>query len=160
MRQMMFTSVLLVAVCAFAAATRDTILLDVLDMHVSGPPPPPSPPMLAFSPVYGSNMLLERAPAKAAAYGVLGEGGTAVAVTVTGEGTGCCIPAFDFYIKKLQLILLFCCFDIALVVSGSSYTVDAVINGTYQPEGYVNPDGTPYPVVPSWKALLKPTVSV
>eukprot|EP00041_Stephanoeca_diplocostata_P010993 m.177446 g.177446 ORF g.177446 m.177446 type:complete len:685 (-) comp18367_c0_seq2:175-2229(-) len=121
--------VLALSICVATAVTRDIIALDLFqaDGGFSGPPPPPPPAVLAFSPVYGSNMLLERAPAKAAAYGTLGEGGTAVAVTVSGEGT--------------------------------SYTVNAVINDTYQPEGYVNPDGTPYPVVPSWKALLKPTAA-
>lgn len=35
-------------------------------------------------------------------------------------------------------------------------TIDAKINGTHQPVGYQDPNGVPYPITTSWKALLPP----
>jgi hypothetical protein len=51
------------------------------------PPPPPVPmPPFSFGPVFGSHMVLQMAPAKAAVYGYLGDGATAVKVTVSSAG--------------------------------------------------------------------------
>eukprot|EP00041_Stephanoeca_diplocostata_P012098 m.201963 g.201963 ORF g.201963 m.201963 type:complete len:275 (+) comp18808_c0_seq1:90-914(+) len=91
------------------------------------PTPPLHPNTFDFSHVYGSNMVLERAPARATVYGVLGDDGTAVSVTVSGEG--------------------------------SEYTVAATVNSTYQPIGYTQTDGSPYPLPSTWKAMLRPTAT-
>ena len=50
------------------------------------PPPPVSMPPFSFGPVFGSHMVLQMAPAKAAVYGYLGDGATAVKVTVSSAG--------------------------------------------------------------------------
>eukprot|EP00051_Salpingoeca_urceolata_P018667 m.264243 g.264243 ORF g.264243 m.264243 type:complete len:778 (+) comp19248_c1_seq11:1238-3571(+) len=64
------------------------------DKIVAGPPPPLPPlPSLAFDAAFGSNMVLQQAPAKAAVYGFVGQGGTAVKVTVAGEGTSYTVDA-------------------------------------------------------------------
>jgi hypothetical protein len=45
----------------------------------------PMPPF-SFGPVFGSHMVLQMAPAKAAVYGYLGDGASAVKVTVSSAG--------------------------------------------------------------------------
>ena len=50
------------------------------------PSPPPPPPLnFIFGAAFGSNMVLQQQPSKAAVYGFLGQNGTAVTVSVINE---------------------------------------------------------------------------
>jgi hypothetical protein len=90
---------------------------------------------MSFWDVFDNNMVLQRAPAAAAVYGIVPSTATAVSVTITESG------------------------------SATSYTVQAKVgvDAVHQPEGpgfegvgSGVPIGSPYV---AWKALLKPTVA-
>lgn len=60
-----------------------------VDAIYTGPPPPPAPlptQLFGFGYAFGDDMVLQQAPSKAAVYGFLSEGGTAVEVTVSSLG--------------------------------------------------------------------------
>ena len=96
-------------------------------------PPPPYGLTMGFLQTLGDNMVLQRAPAKAAVYGVYGHEGVApktakVTVTVTSDG-------------------------------GASYSVDAEIGTVHQAKedpNYAACTECPGPFA-TWKAFLKPT---
>eukprot|EP00755_Sulcionema_specki_P029137 Sspe_Gene.91491::Locus_63007_Transcript_1_1_Confidence_1.000_Length_1105::g.91491::m.91491/K05970/SIAE; sialate O-acetylesterase len=58
----------------------------------AGKPPPPPPPPLMFSAGFSSDMVLQRAPGKAAVYGMVAEGAE-VEVVVSGEGKSYTVQA-------------------------------------------------------------------
>lgn len=74
----------------FALLALVSTALSVTDAAGPRPPPPPPPavplPPFSFGPAFGSHMVLQQAPAKAAVYGYLGAGATAVKVTVASAG--------------------------------------------------------------------------
>ena len=66
------------------------LLTPLLGRAAAPPPPPVVPPaqVFGFHYAFGDDMVLQQAPAKAAVYGFVGEGGTAVKLTVaTGAKT-------------------------------------------------------------------------
>ena len=126
------------------ASTRALSFLAAVAAVAAAPPPPPQTLLFSFDSAFGSNMLLQQAPAKAAVYGFLdfnaSMAGAAVQVTLTPE-------------------------------SGAPITVQAVINATVQTFGAdwgvrslnasecpgclppYNPWNSP---LATWKALLPP----
>ncbi len=123
--------------CAFAAAA-----LSLLAAPAAAAPPPPPEIVFSYDAVFGSNMVLQRAPAKAAIYGYLQPGATGAVVTVTTAG------------------------------GAPVATVTASVNATVQPFGagfgvrpcpkevcppYDMEPFTPFAFpLPTWKALLPP----
>eukprot|EP00041_Stephanoeca_diplocostata_P018767 m.396690 g.396690 ORF g.396690 m.396690 type:complete len:756 (+) comp21114_c0_seq4:60-2327(+) len=124
---MLQTTILAVAVFGTTAAAELYGFEDDLDKLFGGPPPPPAPPAFGFNLNHGNWMVLQQAPAKSAVYGTLGVGGTAVKVSMCADNGG-----------------------------APCNTIDAKINATHQPVGYQDPNGVPFPVTASWKALLPP----
>ena len=96
------------------------------------PPPPPPPPVpmpdFSFGAVFGSNMVLQQAPAKSAVYGYLGAGATAVKVTVKSASTSYSVDA----------------------------DLNASLHQPFGPEYGVKTFNHYNRSVPGWKALLKP----
>ena len=96
------------------------------------PPPPPPPPVLlppfSFGPAFGTHMVLQQAPAKAAVYGYLEAGATAVKVTVSSAG------------KELYSV---------------DADITATLHQPYGPDWGVQFNAY-NKSVPGWKALLKP----
>ena len=98
----------------------------------SRPPPPPPPPVpmpdFSFGPAFGSNMVLQQAPAKSAVYGYLGDGATAVKVTVKSVSQSYSVDA----------------------------DLNASLHQPFGPEYGVTTFNHYNRSVPGWKALLKP----
>eukprot|EP01052_Picozoa_sp_SAG31_P017618 SAG31_NODE_1213_length_9359_cov_4.298164_13_plen_206_part_00 len=96
------------------------------------PPPPPLVlmPEFSFGPAFGTNMVLQQQPAKAAVYGYLGAGGTSVKVTVSSGGK-------DLYSIDADL----------------QTTLHQPFGTEYGVKTFNHYNRS----VPAWKALLKPT---
>lgn len=126
---------MLLALCALAVASA---------LAAAAPPPPPPPSLFfGFDAPFGSNMVLQRAPAAAAIYGYLDVPSASVRVTVFDGASGAPL-----------------------------YSVDATVNATAQPFGdgwgarpcpkavcppYDMDTFTPFDApLPTWKALLQP----
>jgi len=102
-------------------------------------PPPPYGLTLGFLQTLGDNMVLQRAPAKAAVYGITGPQAT--------------VP------KDASVVV-----TVTPTAGGSSYTVDAEMNTVHQAPGdpfYVGCTecDTPYSPYATWKAYLNPTAA-
>jgi hypothetical protein len=130
------------AAASAAAGARVLALLLVVGAGQHGaaaagrPPPPPrqkdSVPVLlppfSFGPAFGTHMVLQQAPAKAAVYGYLEAGATAVKVTVSSAG------------KELYSV---------------DADITATLHQPYGPDWGVQFNAY-NKSVPGWKALLKP----
>ena len=66
--------------------TTAVLVLLLLASAASEPGPPPLPSPVSFNATFSPGVVLQRAPAKAAVYGMLGDGGQSVSIKVSSSG--------------------------------------------------------------------------
>ena len=143
---MIATAISLAAVAAAAPATTATAGIDALSN--ADPTPAPLPTQLfGFGYAFGDDMVLQQAPAKAAVYGFLSDGGTAVKVTVSQNGVA--LYSVDAEVGT----------DATHQAYGGAFGTRPCAKADCPPYDMAgwNPFNKP---LSTWKALLKPTAAV
>ncbi len=132
------------AISALLVAGARALL--VSPVAVSGAPPPPTPPALfyGFDAGFGSNMVLQRAPAAASIYGYLDTPSATVKVTVSSNGTA--------------LYSVDATYNSTLQPFGDGWGARPCPKAVCPPYDMATYTPFAYPL-PTWKVLLQPTLA-